>query len=580
MLFSILSKFFAAINQELFPSKQRFRKSVIVWFALSLAFASYYSFLALQEAFKSGYVVQDDAREYVFWMQRFVEADLLPNDLIANYFQSITPLGYVALYKLAVTFGINPLNFSKILPSLLSLITTVYCFRLSLKLFPIPAAAFAATLLLNQSLWFNSDLSSAVPRSFVYPFLLLFLNYLLQKSWRILCVITVLEALFYPPLILISTGILCIRLRRNYLLLSGMLALGFVAILPYALSSSEYGPVVTASQAWKMPELWTEGRHPFFDANPWRFWLIGQHSGIFPPLMPPLIWMGLLLPWVMRHPLTFPLLKLLNKEAMTILAEIVIASFILYFAAHALLLKIFFPTRYTVHTLRIVFAIASSFTITIVLHSFLNQVCNWKAESRNLALTLQVKINRFTSSLSAIAIVFILVFYPIFLQSYPRADYKTGQNAALYKFLDQQPKDSLIASLSEEANNLPTFAKRAILVGREYALPFHLGYYSQIHQRTIDLITAQYSLDLTASQELIKKYGVSFWLLEVNSFQPEYLTNKSWLKSFQPAFDKALENLQTGKNPALAEQLVNCRVLQTNNFILLKTNCKQLRERE
>lgn len=574
MLLSLLSKFVVAIGQTLFPSNQRFRKSVILWFGLSLTFALYYGILSLQQAFRSEYVVQDDAREYVFWMQRFVEPDLLPNDLMADYFQSVTPVGYAALYKLAANFGINPLNLSKILPPLLGLVTNACCFRLSLRLFPIPAAAFAATLLLNQSLWFSSDLSSAVPRSFIYPLLLLFLDYLLQKSWFILRIITLLEALFYPPLILISSAIMCIRLRRNYLLLLGMLGLGFVAILPYALSSSEYSPVVTASQAWKMPELWTEGRHPFFDANPWKFWLTGQHSGIFPPLMPPLIWMGLLLPWVMRHPLTFPLLKLLNKENMTILAQIVIASFILYFAAHALLLKIFFPTRYTVHTLRIVFAIASGFTITIMLHGFLKQVCIWTESSNS---PIKVKIRRLFSTIFVAAIIFILFFYPNFLQSYPRADYKTGGNAALYKFLEQQPKDTLIASLSEEVNNLPTFAKRAILVGREYALPFHLGYYSHIRQRTIDLITAQYSPNLTAAQELVKMYGVDFWLLETNSFQPEYLTSKSWLKSFQPAFDEALDNLQTGKNLALTELAESCRVFNTNNFILLKTDCEQLK---
>jgi hypothetical protein len=577
MLLLLLSKFVTATSQELSPSKQRFKKSAIIWFGLSLTFALYYGILALQQAFRSEYVIQDDAREYVFWMQRFVKPDLLPNDLMADYFQSVTPFGYAVLYKLAANLGINPLNFSKILPPVLCLIVTVCCFRLSLKLMPIPVAAFAATLLLNQSLWFSSDLSSAVPRSFTYPLLLLFIDYLLQKSWFILCFITLLEALFYPPLILISTAILCIRLRHNYLLLLAMSALGFLAILPYALSSSEYGPVVTASQAWRMPELWTEGRHPFFDANLWRFWLIGQHSGIFPPLMPPLIWMGLFLPWVMRYPSTFPLLKLLNREKMTILVQTVIASFLLYFAAHVLLLKIFFPTRYTVHTLRIVFAIASGFTITIILHGFLNQICGWKGEIRNFVPTLQVKIRRLLSTICIITIILVLIFYPNFLKSYPRTDFKTGNNPALYKFLKEQPENVLIASLSEEANNLPTFAKRSILVGREYALPFHLSYYSQIRQRTLDLITAQYSPDLTAVQNFIKKYDTDFWLLEANSFKPNYLTNKSWLKSFQPAFDQALNNLQTGKNIALSELTTSCQILQTNSFILLKTDCEQLK---
>ncbi len=271
------------------------------------------------------------------------------------------------------------------------------------------------------------------------------------------------------------------------------------------------------------------------------------------------------------------MLKLLNKANITILVEIVIASFILYFAAHTLFLKLFFPTRYTIHTLRIVLAIASGFTITIMLHGFLYQVRRQKAKSSYLTANSIAKIHSFASIAFAIIIVFILLFYPNFLQYYPRADYRIGGNAALYKFLQQQPKDSLIASLSEEAGNLPTFAKRAILVGREYALPFHLGYYNQIRQRTIDLIKAQYSPDLTAARELIQKYGVDFWLLETNSFQPSYLTSKSWLKSFQPAFDEALDSLQKKKNVAIAELTASCSILQTNSFTLLKTDCQQLK---
>jgi len=55
-----------------------------------------YAGLALQKAFSSEYVVQDDARVYLIWMQRFLDADLLPGDLIADYLQSVTPWGYAS----------------------------------------------------------------------------------------------------------------------------------------------------------------------------------------------------------------------------------------------------------------------------------------------------------------------------------------------------------------------------------------------------------------------------------------------------------------------------------------------------
>ncbi|QSJ20710.1 hypothetical protein JYQ62_09540 [Nostoc sp. UHCC 0702] len=528
-----------------------------MWLSLSLGFAGFYGFLGLQKGFRGEYVAQDDAREYVFWMQQFVDPKLLPNDLIADYFQSITPLGFAAVYKFMASLGIHPLFLSKILPILLGLIVTIYCFWLCLQIFPVPIAGFITSLLLNQSLWFKSDLVSATPKAFIYPLLLAFLYYLLRESWLIICLIIILEGLFYPPLLLICLAILFIQLRSKYFWLITTVVLGFLVMLPYALASSEYGPVVTASQAWKMPEFWPGGRHPFFNNNPWWFWLLGQHSGILPPLMPPLIWLGLFLPVVLRHSSQLPLVNLV-KSKIKILPQIIIVSLTLFFAAHAFLLKLFFPTRYTIHSLRIVMAVAAGITLTVMLDKFL---CAYQQKPRvwQLALTL--------------VLAAVLILYPNFSGRFPTTDYRQSGESALYKFLQQQPKDSLIATLSDEADNIPTFAQRSILVGREYALPFHLGYYSLIRQRTSDLIVAQYSQNLTAAKQLIQKYKVNFWLLERTAFQPEYLTEKTWLQSFQPAFAEAVSSLSQGSVPALAKLTSHCSVLQTQRFIVLKAEC-------
>jgi hypothetical protein len=336
-----------------------------------------------------------------------------------------------------------------------------------------------------------------------------------------------------------------------------MLGLAFIVMLPYALTSSEFGPVVTASQARTMPELWPGGRHPFFDNNPWRFWLIGQHSGILPPLMPPLIWLGLFLPMVLRYASRFPLVKLV-KSQVNILPQIIIVSLTLYFAAHVLFLKLFFPTRYTIHSLRIVMAIAAGIFLTIMLDSFF-RAYQQKRQVWQLALT--------------VTLATILVLYPNLSGRFPTTDYRQSGESSLYKFLQQQPKDSLIATLSDEGDNIPTFGQRSILVSREYALPFHLRYYSSIRQRTIDLIRAQYSPNLTAAKQLIQKYGVDLWLLERTAFKLEYLTQKTWLRSFQPVFTEAVSSLKQGNIPALAKLVSRCSVLDSENFILLKADC-------
>ena len=148
---------------------------VFWWFFLSLLFAAICGVLGLKQALHGEYVVQDDARQHVFWMARFVDPDLFPHDLIADYFQSAAPYGYTALYRLMAEIGLDPLLFSKLLPMGLGLIVTGYCFGLALQIFPAPLCGFLASVLLNQNLWMRNDLSSGTPRAFAYPLLLAFL---------------------------------------------------------------------------------------------------------------------------------------------------------------------------------------------------------------------------------------------------------------------------------------------------------------------------------------------------------------------------------------------------------------------
>ncbi|MEM9504455.1 MAG: hypothetical protein AAGA01_10925, partial [Cyanobacteria bacterium P01_E01_bin.43] len=74
---------------------------VIFWYSLSLVFAVYYGYLVLHSSFGATYVVQDDARQHVFWMQRWLDPALLPDDFMADYFAYQAPPGYKLLYQSA-----------------------------------------------------------------------------------------------------------------------------------------------------------------------------------------------------------------------------------------------------------------------------------------------------------------------------------------------------------------------------------------------------------------------------------------------------------------------------------------------
>ncbi|NJL82985.1 MAG: hypothetical protein HC890_08555 [Chloroflexaceae bacterium] len=153
-----------------------------------------------------------------------------------------------------------------------------------------------------------------------------------------------------------------------------------------------------------------------------------------------------------------------------------------------------------------------------------------------------------------------------------RLGFFPGTAPSLYKFLQQQPKDTLIATLASEGDFIPTFAQRSVLAAAEYSIPYHWGYYAKLRQRIMDNISAQYSQDLSAIKAFIVQYNLQFWLVAKNAFFVSYLTNNPWLMQYQPAASQAIANLNANKKPILP-QLKPCTVFEDENNYLLQTDC-------
>ncbi|WP_236738845.1 hypothetical protein [Chroogloeocystis siderophila] len=510
-------------------------------------------------------------------MRRFLDSELFPNDLLADYFQSVAPLGYTNLYRFFATMGIDPMLLNKFIPTVLGVITTGFCFGTCLQMFAVPLAGFFATLLLNQYLWLRDDLVSGTAVAFFYPLFSAFLFYLLRRNLLLVCIAIALLGLFYPQGVFICAGILVLQLvrwqrrgiaftqnRRDYLFCAIALGVAFLVLSVYALKSSEYGSVITAAEARTLPEFRPMGLSQFFVDIPQHFWFTGQRSGMMPKYgtVLPIVATLLLFPMLL-FPRVFPLVKQLTSQGW-LLVQVTIASLVMFFAAHALLFRLHLPTRYTEHSLRIVTAIAGGIAIAIVLDALFDWAAYTKRNSQQyqwLALG------------GATLLVTSVVISPTFLEKFPKTDYVIGQLPALYEFFAQQPKDILIASLTEETTNLPSFSQRSILVGGAgFPVPYHKGYYAQIRQRTNDLIAAQYSPDLQQVQSFIQKYNIDYWLLESSAWQPTYITRSRWIRQYDAA-NQAISFLQQGKIPALANEIKRCAVFQTGNFVVLQACC-------
>ncbi len=553
------------------------RSHTIFWLTLSLTFAAIYAILGLKQVFSGQYMVQDDARQHVFWMMRFVDPELFPNDFIANYFQSVAPAGYSTLYKLAATVGIHPLFFHKILPLFLGLISTYYCFGLCLEMLPVPMTGFIASLLLNQHMWMTDDLASTTPRAFIYPIFLAFLYYL-SRSALLPCLGAIaLIGLFYPPYALVAAGILVLRLlcwengglrlsgdRTNYLFCSTGLGVIFLVMLPYALDNSEFGPTYTAAEAKQMTEFAPNGRNAFFRPNPVDYWLTGRGSGMFPKSLftPVTHCVGLLFPLLLFLRSAFPLANQIQSK-IWLLLQLFIASSAMFFAAHATIFKLYQPGRYTAYSLRFIVVFISAISLTLIIDA----VGNWASKSATI-----FDVKNLAALIMTATIAIAVVLYPCLVEKFPTVGYVEGKMPGLYNFFGQQPKDILIASIAAETDKLPTFSQRSVLVAKEYAVPYQKGYYSRYRQRVTDLIRAQYTPDRTVLQKFINQYGVDFWMLDRNALTLQYLEEYGWIDQFDTT-TQAMLSLKQGKIPALASAMTSCAVFQNEIVVVLDASC-------
>ncbi|MEB3830904.1 hypothetical protein [Phormidium sp. CCY1219] len=575
MLTSYLQTFFTT------PLPKASRSSQIFWLTLSLTFAILFVGLGLQQVFKHPYVVQDDARQHVFWTQRLLDAEMFPQDLMADYFQSVAPTGYTTLYDIVAKLGIDPFAFNQILPLILVIITTLYCFGVTLQILPVPFAGFVASLLVNQNLWMQDDVPSGSPVAFVYPLFFAFLYYLLQRKLLLTAAAIALLGLFYPQCVFLASGILVLQLfrwenRRLHFTqdpavyrFSGIgLAVAFFVMLPYAFKSSEFGPVMTAEEA---RTLWPS----FYIDNTWEYWLCWRRTGFFPSewcklsFTLPQVILGVTFPILMLFRSAFPLTEKI-RPGIQVLGQLLLVSTGMFFAAHLLLFKLHLPNRYTEHSLRVLMPIVAAIAFTLIVDAIVQKVRRdrhpiWGGTLFPFAFVLFV----------------LMLIYPVLIRDFPDVDYKVGKVPPVYEFFAQQPKDTLIASITKDTDNLPYFSRRSIVASPSYVLGYHKAYYFELTQRAVDLFTAHYSPDLNQLQQFIQKYGVDFLLVERSAFTPVYIANSYWLEKFrhtetQPLFaaaEQAKATLATGTLPAIANFMDSCSALEHEGFVILKADC-------
>jgi hypothetical protein len=151
------------------------------------------------------YVVGDDARLVLLGVLRFSNPEWFPDDVLTDYAESFVTPGVRGLYFLTANL-IDPIAFSKIISFSLFVISTLFLFQLMYEITASKLSSILAILFFVSISTFKVSLSGGFPRSFSILLTILFLLFLIKKSWLKVAITLMTSSLLYPLTFLICCG--------------------------------------------------------------------------------------------------------------------------------------------------------------------------------------------------------------------------------------------------------------------------------------------------------------------------------------------------------------------------------------
>jgi hypothetical protein len=468
--------------------------------------------LAHFQALANPFIINDDVRQQLYWMQQWQDPALFPGDFLTGYARAYVTWGVKGLYWLA-SWWVSPLAFSKLLPGFLFVFLSFCLFKIGTNLSDRRLGwTMAACFWLMP--FFLDNLAGGLARSFAAPLLALFwLGWQARRPW-VMAGALLLQALFIPYIFLVAAPAsllawLLARLGRDnpppfpaqavHFVLLGLGAVLAVAMnLQFA--AGGYGPLVSAQEMVNHPEFYAHGRYPILPEasllweliSPWEFIPPFQEWG---PVAGGLTCAGLLALlaagfWRLDWP-SF-------RQALKPAGYLGLSSLALYFLARLFLLQLFVPNRYLMYTLNL-------FT------------CLFLA----LGLKTALQVERWPRHLGILVLVAVAGLGAWRLQGVGLKDYSAYR--AVYAALVSTPKDALMAGHPNLMDTIPTFAQRRAFVTYELAHPWSRGYWAKLKPRLADLFKAYYAADPQEVVAFCRKYGIAWLIVDDRHFTPAFL---------------------------------------------------------
>jgi len=464
-----------------------------------------------------------DATQHIYWLYRYGDPELFPNDLAARYFasDSVAPWGYRALYSVLASLAdaqwVSELVAAALLAWAFALAwkvgTTLDGERAILGLLALVATA--VLLPLNDLLP-----PSGFQRTFALPITLLCLHALLTRRYVWVGVSWLLAALIYPimiPVLGLTAAIVFLGdLKRERRLppmwhWNAVLGAAAIAIVLYGSGTpADIGPMVTYEQAMKMSEFGAHGRQSLYGTGDWREWFWHHRTGLG--------WS----PWmVLAMGAAAGIVIALKKRYLIPPAAWIMAGVgaVLWFLARLVMFHLYLPNRHSRMALGVFAIVAFTAAGYAIWQTFVRR---------------PQQADRMGWIVAGIApLVVAAALWPRASELWHRPVNRDLE--AAYSFIQSLPKDTLVAAHPDLADFVPLRTQRSVLASSEESISFMLGYYRQLRPRLAASLRAAYATSWTEVESALAAYDVDVVLTSPQVWEKE---------DYYPPFDGLVQDLR------------------------------------
>lgn len=434
----------------------------------------------------------NDAAHHIFWLNRYADATLFPDDIAVDYFMTSGMWGYRALYAL-----VAPVFDVLAAAEWLSAALLVWCAALAWKIGVAASGSdserhglltvMAMCLMLQWSQQQDLLPPIAFQRTFALPLLLLTLWGLVSGRYLWVGVSWVAAALVYPVVLPVQGLTAAIVFARHLASTRQMppvwrfnLLAGSVAILVAAIGvpiPPEVGPALTYDQAMRLPEFGPTGRLGMYGEGLRDNWLRDHRTGLG--------WSGKVLALIAVSVIVAYAGKSVRRIPPAAWAMVLVGVAI-WAAMRAfpseLMFGLYLPNRHARWALGAFGVLAVAAAASVIIDQ----------AARGIQASADSDTRGFRRSVS------ILVPVIVFAALAPHAvsTWRQPVNVDLenvYGFIATLPKDALVAAHPDLTDFVPVRSRRSVLTSTEISMAWMEGYYRVMKPRVEASLRAAYA---------------------------------------------------------------------------------------